>query len=896
MKRRISRAASAAVLSAISGVASLSFGQLSTSTYIGPFNGSWNNAAYWNNGIPSNGDLAVIDGGAPANSAVVHVTGYIPFGLIITPGDRLNVTAPHISTSFLSVNGTTTGGLAAITTVNNAGTITVATNNALNPTAGTASLIGGGTILLENGTITCGIGTTGVLRLVNVNNLIRGYGSIGETFSLAPPSFYNQNIVRADVAGQTLNILRFSGAAGVTNTNLMHATNGATLGIAGTPVGGDFFNTGGTIRADNGSFVHIRDNARIYGGTLSTTGTGQVIIASTTTFGPQINGVTIAGNIVTPDGGAWYAIGTITNNGSINLVGGAGTSEMYMAGLTSIEGGTINMNGDGAGIRLAGFAFRNVSYTRGRGTIGFPGAPGQQIINHGTIVADIPGAELLVGGGTFSSTNTGLIRATNGGFLTFDGTNGGNWFSSAGTFQADNNSGITLINGQSLGGGTLFTSGTGVMSVGASETATLQNFTNSGGNIFVSKSATLNVQGNLNNSGTYAIGGTGLNSAAMSAVGSATTTFSGGGTVLLDGPNAIFTGGVNSRLVNTNNRILGHGSLGTNILAITNNGTITAVGGTLFIDAPNTGSTAFVSNGTLSAVSGATLTLSGNGGGTFASTAGRISIATGGVLSTTNTATVNAGTLLLDGTTFQAGAATFGQVSGNGALVTQGTGHTRAAHVRGPTVTVNAGGTLTILAGSGTVGTSRIGAVPSLPGRWDLTDNDLIVDYTMGNPQTLIRSLLTTGYAGGSWNGTGLMSSTPTGSAPITALGYAASADLFTAFPQIFSGQVIDSTTVVVSHVLAGDTNLDRTVNITDFSIVAANFNLTTNKWVLGDFNYDGITNIADFSLVAANFNITLLSDLPRTDIPEAGAFSAIACMALFRRARLIGRERKATS
>ena len=73
--------------------------------------------------------------------------------------------------------------------------------------------------------------------------------------------------------------------------------------------------------------------------------------------------------------------------------------------------------------------------------------------------------------------------------------------------------------------------------------------------------------------------------------------------------------------------------------------------------------------------------------------------------------------------------------------------------------------------------------------------------------------------------------------------------------------------------------------------VVAANFNLTTNKWVLGDFTYDGITNIADFSLVAANFNITLPSDLPRTDIPEAGALSALACVALLRRARFNWRD-----
>lgn len=52
-----------------------------------------------------------------------------------------------------------------------------------------------------------------------------------------------------------------------------------------------------------------------------------------------------------------------------------------------------------------------------------------------------------------------------------------------------------------------------------------------------------------------------------------------------------------------------------------------------------------------------------------------------------------------------------------------------------------------------------------------------------------------------------------------------------------------------------GDTNLDRTVNIADFSRLAANFNRAGTSWLQGNFNYDTTINIADFSLLAGNFN-----------------------------------------
>ena len=63
---------------------------------------------------------------------------------------------------------------------------------------------------------------------------------------------------------------------------------------------------------------------------------------------------------------------------------------------------------------------------------------------------------------------------------------------------------------------------------------------------------------------------------------------------------------------------------------------------------------------------------------------------------------------------------------------------------------------------------------------------------------------------------------------------------------------------------LAGDTNLDLTVNTADFNTLAANFNQSGKQWFQGDFNYDGIVNAEDFAMLAANYGSAWLPSLAR--------------------------------
>ena len=57
---------------------------------------------------------------------------------------------------------------------------------------------------------------------------------------------------------------------------------------------------------------------------------------------------------------------------------------------------------------------------------------------------------------------------------------------------------------------------------------------------------------------------------------------------------------------------------------------------------------------------------------------------------------------------------------------------------------------------------------------------------------------------------------------------------------------------------LAGDLNRDRSVNGTDFALLAANFGKTGRTYAQGDVTGDGLVNGSDFAILAANFGRSL--------------------------------------
>ncbi len=64
--------------------------------------------------------------------------------------------------------------------------------------------------------------------------------------------------------------------------------------------------------------------------------------------------------------------------------------------------------------------------------------------------------------------------------------------------------------------------------------------------------------------------------------------------------------------------------------------------------------------------------------------------------------------------------------------------------------------------------------------------------------------------------------------------------------------------TITIARALSGDANLDGVVDLSDLSLVVANWNGAGKIWADGDFNYDGTANLADMSLLAQNWNAKL--------------------------------------
>jgi autotransporter-associated beta strand protein len=182
--------------------------------------------------------------------------------------------------------------------------------------------------------------------------------------------------------------------------------------------------------------------------------------------------------------------------------------------------------------------------------------------------------------------------------------------------------------------------------------------------------------------------------------------------------------------------------------------------------------------------------------------------------------------------------------------------------VNNGTVTVNGNGTVGPISGVGTLNvngalqlatSSGLSQMASLSvsgsGTFDINNNHVVINYADGpDPITAIASLLSTGYAGGSWSGTGGIISTAAQSLPAYSVGYADSAD-----PG--NPAALASGTLEIAFTLLGDANLDKAVNGVDFGILAANFNKGITGWDKGDFNYDNAVNGVDFGALAANFN-----------------------------------------
>lgn len=81
-----------------------------------------------------------------------------------------------------------------------------------------------------------------------------------------------------------------------------------------------------------------------------------------------------------------------------------------------------------------------------------------------------------------------------------------------------------------------------------------------------------------------------------------------------------------------------------------------------------------------------------------------------------------------------------------------------------------------------------------------------------------------------------------------------------------------DANGLTLIAALPGDVELDRDVDFSDFTYVAANYNQTGKSWIDGDFDGNGTVGFSDFTYLAANYGIDVDSAPGgNSDAPAAG-------------------------
>ena len=571
--------------------------------------GYWSNGTNWSSGaVPGSGVDIVIDGN-PLVAASIQADTSGTFGnLQITSGDTLALRSGFaMGFGGIADNGVfVLGGLLSV----NSSTV----------------LSGTGAILLQTGQIT-GAGTF----VVGAGNTIHGAGSIGVS------SLVNQGLIVSDSTYSSLTIAP-SAPGTLVNSGTIQALAGS-MSISNETID----NTGGVI--DSRGYLYA--SSTLSGGTLTTSGSGVI------SLGPNAGlvNVTNLGQVTLSFGGSTLLSGTIINSGTLNaqsvsttLALGSGTTVLTGNGSmrfpTSLYGGSPVFQ-LGAGPLL------NLDNTiTGGGTLAL-GGTGVFLENRSLIVSDtssFAGFTIDSGSsGTPHLLNRGTLRAPSGGSITL---NGG---------VIDNTGGVIdsrgyLYSTATLSGGTLTTSGSGVIALGPN--GGLVNVTNLG-------------QVNLSFGGSTLLSGTIINSGTLNAQSVSTTLALGSGTTALTGngsmrfPTSLYGGSPVFQLgagplLNLDNTITGGGTLalgGTGVFlenrSLIVSDTSSFAGFT--IDSGSSGTPHLLNRGTLRAASGASMTLNGgvidNTGGVIDSRSYLYSTAimSGGTLTTSGSGVIALG-------------------------------------------------------------------------------------------------------------------------------------------------------------------------------------------------------------------------------------------------------------
>jgi fibronectin-binding autotransporter adhesin len=821
------------------------------------------------------------------------------------------------------------------------------------PASGTVTVASGATLAVNaGGTGEFTTGTTGAGSIGGILGATFASGSfLGiDTTNETAPLTYTGNITTAGLGLTKLGTGSLTLSGNNTYSGNTNVANG-TLVVASYLYGDGQSSTttsiasGATLNVSSGSnnAISYGTNARwVVAGTLIQSNSGHVL---TIPGNITLNGGTLASSLTNGSGygayfggstGAGYAT-TIAANGSGNSITavnfgqdgvmtlstpqagdsllsttdffdrGAGTSSITKTGLGTLTLGGTSTYSAGTTVSAGTLLVTNTTGSAtGTGpvtissaaTLGGGGIISGTVNVSGTIapgIANISSPAILniSGGSILSGTSViDLTSANASDEIVFSGLGSPNF--SGGTLNVVDTTGFTLAGGQTF---SIFGYGSNLPAYNFSSVSlpTLSGaMAWNTSNLYTA--GTISIV-STNASGTWAASGSGnwdtagnwVNNVIATGAGQ-TATFgdsigSGSATVTLIAPETVGT-------ISFSGSQGGSYTLAGNTLTLDNSGRtalISVNAGTQTINAPIT----LAAGVTITTATGSTLVIGGTvsgTGGAFVTPSSTLSVAATGVISVP---------------LYVAGNTTFANNSG---------GFTYLSRTL-PSLSINSGGAVALQAGA--QNTRQLLAISSsisigTTGLLDLTNNDLLLQAGGNTGLTQISSLIAQAYSGGSWQGTGgiTSSSAAANSTHLTTLGVILNDDgtgtnnpIYTSFD---GAQTADGD-VLVKYTYYGDANLDGKVDGSDYSLIDNGYLNQLTGWFNGDFNYDGVVDGSDYTLIDNAFNTQgtqLSADIAgptaiatsqiaggTSSVPEAGNMSVliIGSLALLARRRRLG-------
>jgi subtilase family serine protease len=170
-------------------------------------------------------------------------------------------------------------------------------------------------------------------------------------------------------------------------------------------------------------------------------------------------------------------------------------------------------------------------------------------------------------------------------------------------------------------------------------------------------------------------------------------------------------------------------------------------------------------------------------------------------------------------------------------------------------LSISSGDTATLSSSASSGGKLLITASLSVLGSGilNLANNVMVVQ---GGSLAAITSLLTTGFAGGYWNGYGINSSAAASDTTFrTALGVISNSNNGIPIYPVFDGYAASASDIFVKYTYYGDADLNGVVNGADYQLIDVGFHTGQGNWMNGNFNYDSSIDGSDFTLIDNDYN-----------------------------------------